>query len=114
MPRIERTIAGRDLVFDNIRIGDARRMKKDYPDNADYNVAFIAASMRAGGMADATPEYVDREFPFFDGVFPALLGAAFEACGMKIEKPAEGEAQPAIAANQDPPAASTSATSTEA
>jgi hypothetical protein len=93
--KVTRTIAGTEYIFDNIRIGDARRMKKDYPEPSDYNVAFIAASLRAGGNAEASIEWVDANLPFFDGAFVELLGAAYEACGMKLEKQTPGEAQPA-------------------
>jgi hypothetical protein len=102
MPVVKKNIAGKEYIFDNIRIGDARRMKKDYPEPSDYNVAFIAASLRAGGMAEATTEWVDNNLPFFNGCFVECLAAAYEACGMKLNTAAKetagpGEGQPAEA-----------------
>lgn len=111
MPKVTRTICGSEYTFDNIRIGDARRLKQDNQNPSDYNVAFIAASLRAGGHAQATPDWVDN-LPFFgDGGFNDMLRAANEACGFNVEEPKAGEAQPA----EEPAAAaaSTSATSTE-
>lgn len=93
------TINGAEYTFGSIKAGVGRKLKEKYPDTGDFNVALIAASLNAGGMPEATPQWVDENVDYFlDGVFNQFLIAAFEANGFKVEKPKAGEEQPPVAA----------------
>lgn len=95
------TIGGKEYVFDSIKTGVGRKMKEKYPESSDYNVAFIAESLKAGGNEEATPELVDSEFAYFTGDFNLALAAAFEANGFKVEIPKSGEEKPPVEAAQE-------------
>lgn len=85
-----------DITFGTIKVGIGRRMKTQYPDTEDYNVAFVAESLKAGGNTEATPEWVDANVNYFD--FNKYLAASFEANGFKVETPKVGEAKPPVEA----------------
>lgn len=91
------TIKGTEYNFGSIKAGIGRKLKEKYPDTGDFNVALIAESLKAGGMPEASPQWVDDNVDYFlDGVFNQFLIAAFEANGFKVEKP--GEAKPPVEA----------------
>jgi hypothetical protein len=90
------TINGVERTFGPIKIGIGRKLRAKYPDNEDYNVAFIAASLRAGGNEDATYEWVDENINFAESL--DYTRAAMEANGLEfkvVEMPKAGETQPA-------------------
>lgn len=103
------TIDGTEYKFGPIKTGVGRKMKDQCPDTTEYNIAFVAESLKAGGMTDMSPEWVDANINYFTGDFNKFLAAAFEANGFKVEVPKVGEGQPPVEA-----AESTSTTSTSA
>lgn len=106
------TISDKSYTFASIKTGTGRKMKDLFPDPNEYNVAFVAESLKAGGNADATPDFVDGEFDYFTGDFNKALAAAFEANGFKVEVPKSGEDKPPVEAV--PTAESITSTSTSA
>lgn len=103
------TINEVEYKFGAIKVGIGRKLKDQFPDPTDYNVAFVAESLKQGGMAEATPQWVDENVDYFTGGFNKFLAAAFEANGFKVETPKMGEGQPSVET-----AESTSDTSTQA
>lgn len=97
-------INGKTYTLGVIKTGPGRKMQKQYPDPSDYNVAFLAASLKSGGLEEATPEWVDENIDFYPVVvggqseFLQLLNKALEANGVKIEAPKPGGEVPAEAA----------------
>jgi hypothetical protein len=92
-------INGVSYPFGPIKAGVGRKLKEKYPDTGDFNVALIAESLKAGGAAYATPQWVDENVDYFlDGIFNQFLTAALEANGFKVEKPKVGEEQPPVEA----------------
>lgn len=94
---------GQDYTLAPIRTGDAKSLRANAAAAEDYNIAYVAASLRAGGDSAASVEFVS-DLPYFH-VFLPLLGAANEVNGLVV--PGEAEAAPATDA-----ADSTSDTST--
>lgn len=89
------TINGTEYVFGPIKAGVGRKLKEKYPETGDFNVALIAASLKAGGMEEATPQWVDDNVDYFlEGTFNQFLIAAFEVNGFKVETTKVGEGQP--------------------
>jgi hypothetical protein len=91
------TISGADYTFGPVKTGVGRKLRKQYPDTGDFNVALIAESLKAGGMAEATPQWVDDNVDYFH-VFDQFLNATFEANGFKVETAKVGEEQPPVVA----------------
>jgi hypothetical protein len=87
------TINGTEYTFGPIMTGVGRKLKEQYPDRVEHNIAFIAASLKAGGNAESTPEWVDENVPYYN-IFSEFLQAAFEANGFKAEIPKAGGAEP--------------------
>jgi hypothetical protein len=94
-------------VLGKIKTGVGRKLRETLADPKDFNVAFLAESLKAGGNPDATIEWVDANIDFFN-TFNTLVTAAYEVNGFKVAQPKAGEDQPAE------PAESTSITSTAA
>ena len=105
------TIEGREYILGRIKTGAGRKIKSSKTDPSDFSVAFLAASLKAGGMTEASPEWVDDNIPFFNGAgtspFSELVAAAYEVNGYKVAVPAKGEPLPEAG-----PAESTSTNST--
>jgi len=86
------TIDGQDYTLGVIKTGLGRKLRsRAGAEPSDFNVAFLAASLNAGGNPEATPEWVDENLPFF-GTFNVLWAAAIELNGLKA--PSTGDAQP--------------------
>jgi hypothetical protein len=99
------TVAGKDYTLGVIRTGLGRKLQAHAKgDSSEFSVAFLAASLNAGGHKEATIEWVDENIPFY-GAFNELWAAALELNGMK--KPT-GENRP----EPGPAAASTLPTTT--
>lgn len=108
------TINGTEYFLGSIKTGIGRRMKDKYTDTTDYNVAFVAESLKSGGFADATPDWVDENVDYFNGGFNEVLMKAFEANGFKVEQPKleqvqSGEGQPPVEAAESITTTSTAA-----
>lgn len=88
------TLDGQDYTVAPIRTGDAKALRAAASGAEDYNIAYLAASLRAGGDASASVDTVS-DLPYFH-VFLPLLGAANEVNGLTV--PGEAEAAPAPAA----------------
>jgi hypothetical protein len=98
------TINGKDYTLGVIKTGLGRKLQAHAKgDSSEFSVAFLAASLNAGGHKDATIEWVDDNIPFY-GAFNELWAAALELNGMK--KAPVGDARP------EPGPASTSPTTT--
>jgi hypothetical protein len=95
---ITRIINGKEYKFGSIKLGVGRHMKVKYPDAFDHNVAFVAESLKQGGMAEATPEWVDENVNFYTGEFSEFVSAAFAANGIKVEIPKPGGEAPPVEA----------------
>lgn len=109
------TIEGREYTLGRIKTGVGRRLRASIADSSDYSVAMVSASLRAGGMPEATPEWVDENIPWFglekgieDSPFQQLLVETYAMHGYKMEFPRKGESQP----EAGPAAGSTSTSST--
>lgn len=88
------TINGTDYVLGVIKTGAARKLQDTTKNPSDFNVAFLSASLIAGGNAEATPQWIDDNLDYF-AVFNPLVAEALEVNGLKTPK---GEGQPAPAA----------------
>lgn len=89
------TLDGQDYTVAPIRTGDAKTMRASAAAVEDYNIAFVAASLKAGGDSSASIDSVSN-LPYF-AVFLPLLAAANEVNGL-VTPAGEGEAAPAPAA----------------
>lgn len=90
------TINGAEYTLGSIKSGVGRKMQDKYPDASERNVAWIAESLKSGGFAESTPQWVDENVDWF--MFNDLLIAAFEASGFKTETPKVGEEVPPVEA----------------
>lgn len=89
------TISGTEYTFGPIKLGVGRKLRAKYPDAEDFSVAFVAASLAAGGLTEATPEWVDENVDCFgNGGLTPYLTAAYEANGLSFSVPKPGEALP--------------------
>jgi hypothetical protein len=105
-------LSSMNYVLASIKTGVGRKLRETAAQ--DFNVAFLAASLQAGGHADATIEWVDANIDFFGtpSPFNTLLTAAYEVNGFKVQK--VGEKQPEAGPAPDATAESNSITSTAA
>lgn len=90
------TINGQSYALSVIKLGVGRRIKDQYPDPIQYNTAFVAESLKAGGFAEASAEWLEENCGYFE--FNQLVIAAYEANNVVLEKPKPGEGQPPVEA----------------
>ena len=88
------TINGTAYTLGIIKTGVARKLQDAIKNSSDFNVAFLSASLIAGGMPEATPEWIDDNLDYF-AVFNPLVVEALEVNGLRSPK---GEDKPAEAA----------------
>lgn len=92
------TIDGQAFTLGTIKLGVGRKLRKQYPDTEDFNIAFIVESLKAGGNADASTEWLEENVNYFNGDFNELLLEAFQVNGLNVEKPKPGEEMPPVEA----------------
>ena len=86
------TLDGTDYTVAPIRTGDAKQLRAKFETPEDYNIAFVAASLRAGGDSSVTPDSA-ADLAYFS-VFLPLLGAAMEVNGLTAAGEDQAAAKP--------------------